>query len=109
MRSAVAIAVAALLAGVGAFVVPFLVRDRAYRTSVPQPSPLFRTSVVSVKPGQQACMDKAVMDVHSDVAQFQVGTRFKPGPALQLTLRGKGYRDVVPVAPGYADNSVLSV
>lgn len=108
---------AALLAGLIGLVliavlllVPFATKDRLLFGTFPQPQPVTEVALVELDGGQRACLDEAVVDEHSEVAQFRVGTYGRPSQPLRLTLTGAGYRDAVGIrAADYADNDLLAV
>lgn len=107
---------AALAAGVvGAVLVtalltvPFLQKERRLPAVIIQPSPLFATALIPLKPDTTACIRGAAIDSHSEVALFQVGTRQKPGVPLEFTVSGEGYRQRVRRSGDYEDNEIVSV
>lgn len=99
---------AVLLAGAIWIVAPFLVRERDYAASIPQPYPLVTTPLVVLGADDRVCMGSAVIDEHSEEARFRIGTYGKPGSAIVLDIRGVGYRERVRI-PGraYTDNTLV--
>jgi hypothetical protein len=106
-RRAVLLMAVVLLAGAVVFAVPWWTRDRVLPASIPSPSALFAVAYVPVDPGQEACFDNAAIEPHSDVATVRVATGGKPGPPLELRLRGGGWSQTVALAGGYADGATL--
>ena len=110
MRRAVLVAgLLALLAGVAVWWIPYLVRDRDYATSVVQPLPMTAPALVVLGPSQRACMQPATMSADSGQGRFSVGTYYKPGPPLELTIDGPGYAARRAIPAGFADNTTLQV
>ena len=97
---------AALVVALGA---SYLGRDRDYPAQVVQPTPLFRTDVVPLRPGSEACFGDAVIEPHAREARFRVGTLLRPGAPLELRIAGRGYRHRARIAGGFADNALLEV
>ena len=100
---------AAVVAGAVVWWSPWLTRERDYPASIPQPSPLYSTPVIQLRHGQQTCFGPAVMDTRSEQARFRVGTFFRSGQPLTMSISGPGYRVVRHVPGTYADNDLLSV
>jgi hypothetical protein len=105
-----------VLAGVVVIVVaavawwrPFLTDPRAYPASIPQPSPLYSLPFVKLKAGQDACFEPAVMDTHSQLAEFRVTTYKRRGAPIALTISGSGYRFAGRTPGGYPDGELLRV
>lgn len=107
-RAGVGLLVVVLIAGTLGITWPALREKREYPAAIPQPSPLFFTALVPVRPGQSACFADAVMDERSEEARFQVGTRLRPGIPLELTIRGRGYAHRARVER-YRDNDLIRV
>jgi hypothetical protein len=89
-------------------VVPFVTKKRDQPASVPNPPPLSVVSLDVVRPGSTLCMAGVAVDPHGQVARMRIGTFGKPGPRLQLSLSGPGYRSRASEAGGYADNLLHS-
>ncbi|MDO8210007.1 hypothetical protein [Conexibacter sp. CPCC 206217] len=108
---------AALLAGLLGLVLiavllllPFATEDRQLYGTFPQPDAVAAVTLVGLRGGQRACLDEAVVDPHSEVAQLRVGTYGRPAQPLRLTLTGDGYRQTVAIpASGYGDNELLAI
>lgn len=79
--------------------------------AVPTPPPLSVVGVVEVPPGARACARPIVVGRHSEQLSFRLATFGQPGEAVRVQLRGRGYRRVARVAPGYPDGTteVLAV
>jgi hypothetical protein len=88
---------------------PYLSQDRRIATEVPQPAPLFSVSLVELLPGKQGCADQIGLLPGRQEAEMRIGTYGKPASPLLVTLIAAGFRESVPVAPTYADNSLLDV
>lgn len=109
-RAALAGGLVVLLLGTVLAVRPFLTRDRELLTTTPQPPSLVAAALVELHAGQQACLDRAVVDERSEQARFRVGTFGRRSPPLRVTIRGRGYRQSARVASAdYRDNDVLAV
>ena len=77
-RAALAGGLVVLLLGAAVLVMPFLTRERDFLASTPQPPHLTAAAFVELRSGQEACLDKAVLDEHSERALFTVGTYGRP-------------------------------
>ena len=109
MGRAAVVVCAVLVAAFAVLVaVPELTAKREYPASVPQPQPLFFTSLVKVPPGESACFGDAVMEAHSEEARVQVGTLGRRGIPLELRIQGPGYSHRARVSR-YRDNDVLRI
>ena len=73
-RAALAGGLIVLLLGALVVARPFLTRDRGLLATTPQPSPLTAVAAVTLRGGEQACLDQAVLDDRSEQARFSVGT-----------------------------------
>jgi hypothetical protein len=98
-----------LALGFAVLVVPFLVRDRDVLATTPQPPAPTSLSLVELRAGQRACLDKAVVDEHSERALITVGTYRRPPSPLQLSITGPGLRETRRIPPTYRDNLTVSV
>ena len=109
--------VGAALAGlvvvaVGAFLTLTWAREaRTFTASVPQPPPLTATSILDVRPGEDACLSDITILPDSEVALVKVGTRGKPGVPLSATVTGPGgYRATGEVAGReWTDNDLIPI
>jgi hypothetical protein len=97
-----------VLAGAGAWFVPYLTSGRQFVAEVAGPPALFEVTEFAVPAHEEACMDSIALDPQSDLATFF----FRPakqtpqgGPPLQLVLSATGYRGVVDVPGGYHGGS----
>ena len=89
---------------------PYLTRDRDhYYATTPQPKPLVTATTVPLRPGQRACLDRAVVDHYSDQARLLVYTHGQPAQPLELSLRGPGYSAAARVPATYADSRPIEV
>src|SRR3954454_2224843 len=88
---------------------PYLTRGRHYYATTPQPTPLFTATLVALRPGQRACLDRAVVDPHSEQARLLVYLHGRPAVPLELSLRGDGYRAAARVPATYADSRPIQV
>jgi hypothetical protein len=95
-----------LVAAAAVWGVPYLTRDRHYYATTPQPKPLFTATTIPLRPGQRACLDRAVVDQHSEQARLLVHGRAVP---LELSLSGAGYRAAARVPATYADSRPFEV
>jgi hypothetical protein len=108
-RPALALGLVALLAAAAVWGLPYLTREREYFATTPQPNPLFTVGLIPLRPGQQACLDRAVVDEHSELAHLQVGTYRGPAQPLELSLRGARYRAASFVPASYGDSRPFAV
>jgi hypothetical protein len=108
-RAALALGLALLLAAAAIWGAPYLTRERDYVATTPQPDPLFRVATIALDPGQQACMDRAVVDQYSEQARLRVGTFGRRAEPLELSLSGAGYRASYRVPATYADSQPFEV
>jgi hypothetical protein len=108
-RAALGGGLLALVIGFVAFVYPFLTRERDFLATTPQPPALTAVSLVELKAGEQACLDKAVVDEHAGRALITVGTYGRPPAPLRLSITGRGLREVRRVPPTYAENLTFTV
>lgn len=98
-----------LALGAALVVIPFVTRDRVVLASTPQPPAPTAISLVELRSGQEACLDKAVLDEHSERAVLSVGTYGRAPSPLRLTITGPGLREVKQIPPTYTDNLPISV
>ena len=108
-RAATALGLVLLLAAAAVWGLPYLTRDRDYFATTPQPDPLFTVATIPLRPGQRACMDRAVVDRYSERAHLQVGTYRGPAQPLELSLNGAGYHAAARVPATYADSRPFAV
>jgi hypothetical protein len=108
-RLALATGLVLLVAAALVWGVPYLTRDRHYYATTPQPKPLFTATLVPLRPGQRACLDRAVVDQYSQQARLLVYTHGQPAVPLELSLTGDGYRAAARVAATYADSRPIQV
>ena len=100
-------AVGAAVVGL-AIVYPFLRDARPFPATNPQPQPLFETSLIPLKAGQEACMSGGVIDEHSEVAYTRIGTRGKPPQPLLLSLSAPGYAWQARHPASYRDSDLVT-
>jgi hypothetical protein len=108
-RAALAFGLVLLLAAAAVWGLPYLARDREYYATTPQPDPLFTVATIPLRPGQRACMDRAVVDQYSEQARLLVGTYRRPAEPLELSLDGSGYRAAARVPATYTDSRPFHV
>lgn len=110
MRSAAfAVGLALLVAAAAIWVIPFLTEDRDYAAVTPQPDPLFTTATIELPGGEQACVEGAVLDRHSEVAHLRPSTPGAEAVPLELSLRGPdGYAAVASIPATYADHALVA-
>jgi hypothetical protein len=85
---------------------PFLTEDREVIASTPSPPPVYVSSPATVPGHGVACLDQMPYDSHSEVLQLVVAKAPKSSPALDITLKAKGYRDAVTLPSGYVAGPV---
>jgi hypothetical protein len=89
---------------------PYAQEKHRIATEVPQPYPLYETSLVELRPRQQGCEDQIGLLPGLQVAQMRIGTFGKRPAPLEFSLLAQGYREAVPVpANTYNDNGLLQV
>lgn len=105
-------ALGAFVAGLVAFVVfavmPFFGDQHDFPAAITSPPPLVSVALDVLHPGERLCMGRLAAERHSQVGRLKVGTYGKPGPPLELSVTGPGYRSAARVGGGYADNSVTA-
>jgi hypothetical protein len=89
--------------------VPFLTKKRDIPAEVPSPPPLVATSLDVIRPGSRLCMRDVAISPQAQQMRLSVGTYFRPGPPLAVTVRAPGYTARARVAGGYKDNSTVTV
>jgi len=99
-----AVAVFALAVGL-----PFMQKKRDIPAEVPSPPALVATSLDVIRPGSRLCMRGVAISVQAQQIRFSVGTYFRPGPALAVSVRAPGYKVRAHVPGGYKDNSTVVV
>lgn len=93
-----------------ALTVTWLLRDRSFVASVPQPPALEQIALVTVPARQQACLGGITIPADADLARMQAGTMGKPPTPLTVVASGAGgYRAVTRVPPTWADNGEVYV
>jgi len=101
--------VVVVVVGFLAAITPGLTAKRGYPAEIDQPASLFTSAVLPVRGGHSACMAPAVVEQHSEEAQFKVGLNgVRPQP-LELRIDGPGVHVARRVAPTYADNQIVTV
>ena len=101
---------AAVLGAFGVFIgIPFLTEERDIPAEVPSPSALFFTSLDVVPGGGRLCMTDVTITKQTAHVRYQIGTYKKPGPPLELTIRGDSYSARVAERRGYKDNAIHAV
>ncbi len=90
-------------------VIPYLDQHRRIATEVPQPAPLFATSLVELLHGQQGCSNQIGLLPGRQVAEMRIGTFGRPATPLLFTLTAPGYSESVAVGPTYVNNGLLEV
>jgi hypothetical protein len=98
-----------LLIGLVAVLIPSLTRDRASLTTTPQPPPLDAVTLIELRAGAEACLDRATIDQDAERAIVRVGTYGRPASPLQLTIDGPALHEVADIPPTYADSVPVSV
>jgi hypothetical protein len=89
---------------------PYLIKDRDYPASIPQPPSVVAINLVPLRPGRAVCLHDAVMDTHSERALFQVETYGKPTVPLRLELSGERYRTTQRIlASAYKDEGIINI
>jgi hypothetical protein len=108
-RPATIAALAVLVVGAAVWWIPYLTRERDYAAAVAQPLPISQTAFVVLGASQQACFGPVALTTDSGQARFQVGTYFRPGPPMAVTVTGPGYAQRASVPEGFADNTAFRV
>jgi hypothetical protein len=85
----------------------FLVEARELVAAVPSPRPVFQIDLVDVPPGERLCISGVTIPADARQLRFQVGTFGRPGPALDVTLRGESYSERLTVPAGYPDSALI--
>lgn len=108
-RAALITYVLALLVFLVFAAVPFITRQRDQPAAVPDPPALSKVALDEVAPRATLCIADIAAEPRSEVVRIEVGTFGKPGPPLDLTVKGQGYRAVAHEPGGYADNLTHSI
>ena len=108
-RAALLTGLVVLVAAAAVWGLPYLTRERQYYATTPQPKPLYTATLVPLRPGQRACLDRAVIDRYSQQARLLVYTHGQPAVPLELSLNGGGYRAAARVPATYADSRPVEV
>jgi hypothetical protein len=106
---ALGVYLAALAVFLGFAAVPFVDKKRDIPAEVPSPPALRTTDLVVLRPNQNLCMTDVALSAQARQMRFDVGTFFRPGPALRVTVRAPGYSARAAVRGGYADNTTVTV
>jgi hypothetical protein len=109
-------ALLAVLAGAAIVVVgalawwrPFLLDERTFVASIPQPSPLFSLPLIPLKAGEQTCFQPAIIDTHSERAAFLFKSVAPAGEPLRVSMSGPDYRFATGVTGGSPAGSAVSL
>jgi hypothetical protein len=89
----------------GAVVLPWLGEQHEYAGEIVQPPPVQAPATIKLDVGSRLCFGNAVIERHSDIARFRVGTFRQPGVPLTLSIGGARYK----VSGAYEDNALISV
>jgi hypothetical protein len=108
-RLAFATGLALLVAAAAVWGLPYLTHGRDYFATTPQPDPLYKVATIPLRPGQRACLDRAVVDHYSEQARLLVGTYRRAAEPLVLSLNGAGYHAAARVPATYADSRPFEV
>src|SRR4051794_17813374 len=97
-----------VIVGLVKAVAPPLFAKQGFPAEINQPASLYSSEVLPVGPRQAACLAPAVMEQHSDQAQFKVSTG-KVAQPLELRIDGPGVRVRRRIPGRYFDGQVLAV
>jgi hypothetical protein len=86
----------------------FLMYEREVVAATPSPRPLFDVNLVDVPVGEELCIADVTIPREARQLRFQVVTEGRRGPALDVTLRARAYRERLTVAGGYPDSALIS-
>jgi hypothetical protein len=113
MRRTVLIAVAVYVGALAVFALavglPFVHKKRDIPAEVPSPPALVATTLDVIRPGSRLCMGDVAISAQAQQMRLSVGTYFRPGPALAISVRAPGYDARARVPGGYKDNSTVVV
>jgi hypothetical protein len=109
MLIAVGVYVGALVVLALAVGLPFVQKKRDTPAEVPSPPALVATSLDVIRPGGRLCMRDVAISAQAEQMRVTVGTYFRPGPALGVSVRAPGYESRARVPGGYKDNSTVIV
>jgi hypothetical protein len=103
-----------LAAGLALFVIagailwiPWATEKRGVVASTAVAPPLFGITPAPLAPGHTACLKQVTLDPLSQIGEIGVTTGGKPGPPLEITASGPGYRATSRVPAGYTDTAAL--
>jgi hypothetical protein len=91
-----------LLIACVAWFVPYLTRERQNVAGVPVPSPFLAQAPVEIDPGSVACLSEVAFDTDAEFVELTALPARRPRPPLEVTARGRGYREDA-VVPGGRD------
>jgi hypothetical protein len=97
-----------LVAAVDVFV-PYLTRDRETVAGVPVPPPFAVQENITLRSGQEVCLDSVAMDVDSEVAEFTVISEARSGPPLEISATAPGHRASARLDGGYGAPQTVRV
>jgi hypothetical protein len=99
---------AALVCAVAALLFArFLVHDRDLVAATPSPRPVFKVTPIDVPAGEPICIRDVTIPADARQIRFEVDSLGAPGPALEIEARAAGYRALVRVPAGYADDALV--
>lgn len=87
--------------------VPWFTEKRTVIAATPVTPPLFGVTPVPLGPGKAACLDELTLAPEMEIGQIGVRTDAGPGPALEVTVEGDGYRDTTRIPGGYEPTQAL--
>lgn len=105
------IAAAVVLAlGAAIVVVPWLAEDDRQLAGTPVPEALSgREGLVRLPPGASVCLDSVAVPPNTSAVRMKVGTYFRRGQPVTVSLDAPGYRAAGRSPGGFGDNSYVDV
>jgi hypothetical protein len=91
----------------GVLCLRFLTADRDVVAATPSPRPIFVVTYVPIPPGERLCLSDVTIPDDARRLRVKVRTYSRPGPGLDVALRGRGYTQALAVAGGYRDGAVI--
>jgi hypothetical protein len=108
-RAAVIGAVVVLVLGALLVVRPFVAAPRDQPAEIVSPAALARTDTVELAVGHPVCFASAVIEQHSQVARFKIGSATNTTPPIDMTIKGAGYDFTAKVPAGTVQEQLVSV
>jgi hypothetical protein len=108
-KAAVISAVVVLVLGALLVVRPFVAAQRDQAAEIVSPASLTQTDTVELAPGHPVCFGDAVIERHSEIARFKIGSPTNGTPPIDVNIHGGGYDYTAKVPAGTLQEQLVSV